>query len=121
MSLVKCEISLKADLHSFPDGVFGSISDLIDPTDSRPKDTLIIACSELGTAPDCVSFAKQERLVILQHLAASMPSKVECENYEGLSCDAIEQLFDVYQFRHVIICGLLRGGVIPYWLSLIHI
>ena len=78
MSLVKCKVSLRSNLHSFPENSFGSVADLVRPS-SRERDTLIIACSELGSAPDYASFANRERFVILQHLAASLPSKAECE------------------------------------------
>ncbi len=108
---------LKADLHRFPTGVFGSAGDLIRPTDVRERDTLMIACSELGTAPDNVSFAKPGRFVILQHIGASVPSKVECDNHEELAFDDVEALFDKCDFRHVIVCGRLDSGVIRYWLQ----
>ena len=116
MSLVKCKVSLRSNLHSFPENSFGSVADLVRPS-SRERDTLIIACSELGSAPDYASFANRERFVILQHLAASLPSKAECEMYDELCFIAIEQLFYKYDFRHVIVCGHLSGGAIPYWLS----
>ena len=117
MSLVKPRIELTADLHQFSKDVFGSITGLVRPLVARKKDTLIIACSELGTAPDIISFGKPEQFLILQHLAASIPSKSECEIYDGLSCEGLEQLFDKYEFRHVIICGTLGCGVIPFWLQ----
>ena len=116
MSLVKCKVSLRSNLHSFPENSFGSVADLVRPS-SRERDTLIIACSELGSAPDYASFANRERFVILQHLAASLPSKAECEMYDELCFIAIEQLFYKYDFRHVIVCGHLSGGAIPYWLT----
>ena len=116
MSLVKGKVSLKPNLHSFPQNTFGSVADLVRPP-SRQRDTLIIACSELGSAPDYASFADRERFVILQHLAASLPSKAECEMYDELCFIAIEKIFSQYDFRHVIVCGHLSGGAIPYWLS----
>jgi len=117
MSLVKSTFLLKADLHQFPANAFGSISELVDPRHARARDTLIVACSELGYAPDNLSFGNQERFVILQHLAASIPSESECATCEELSLDPISKLFDKYEFRHVIICGHLGSGVIPYWLE----
>ena len=108
MSLVKPRIALTADLHQFSKDVFGSITGLVRPLVARKKDTLIIACSELGTAPDSISFGKPEQFLILQHLAASIPSKSECEIYDGLSCEGLEQLFDKYEFRNVIILSLIH-------------
>lgn len=116
MSLVNCRLSLVQDLHEFPRGTFGSASDLIDPLRVRERDTLVIACSEQGAAPDNISFATPNRLVILQHLAASMPSQSDCQRYPGLSGDAIEMLFDRYDFLNVIVCGHLDCGVIRNWL-----
>ena len=109
--------ALKAGLHSFPQGVFGSTNELICPISARNRDTLIIACSEQGTAPNNVSFAKPDRFVILQHIGASVPSKADCEMYEGLSCDDVQVLFDRHLFRHIIICGHLGCGVIRCWLQ----
>ena len=117
MSIVKPRIALRTGLHQFHKDVFGSITGLLRPPVAREKDTLIIAPSELGAAPDYVSFGKPERFLVLQHLAASIPSKSECENHEGLSCEDLEQLFGKYEFRHVIICGHVGSGVIPFWLQ----
>ncbi len=109
-------VPLKAGLHHFPQGVFGSTGDLIHETNVRERDTLMIACSGQGFAPDNVSFARPDRFSVLQHIGASIPSKVECENHEGLSCDGIEKLFDRHDFRHVIVCGHLNCRVIRDWL-----
>ena len=117
MSRVIWKLSLKAGIHQFPPGVFGSTSDLIHPLEVRERDTLIIACSEQGAAPDNISFAEPERFIVLQHLAASMPSQAETERYEGLSCRDVERLFDKYDFRHVILCGHLGCRVISSWLQ----
>lgn len=116
MSLVNCKLSLMEGLHQFPPGVFGSSRDLIDPRDARTRDTLIIACSEQGAAPYNISFAQPNRCVVLQHLAASMPSKADCDRQAGLSYDGIERLFDKHEFRHVIVCGHFGCGVIRSWL-----
>ena len=117
MSMVNWELSLKEGLHQFPQRTFGSPSDLTNTWDARERDTLIIACSELGTAPDNISFAEPNRCVVLQHLAASIPSKDECDRHQVLSCDSIEKLFDKHEFRHVIVCGHLLCGVIRSWLK----
>ena len=61
MSMVNWELSLKEGLHQFPQRTFGSPSDLTNTWDARERDTLIIACSELGTAPDNISFAEPNR------------------------------------------------------------
>jgi len=116
MSLVDRKLSLQRGLHTFPRGIFGSINELMHPTEVRERDTLIIACSEQGASPDNISFATPNRCVVLQHLAASMPSLNECETYEELCCDEVESLFDKYEFRHVIVCGHLYCGVIRHWL-----
>ena len=117
MSMVNWELSLKEGLHQFPQRTFGSPSDLTNTWDARERDTLIIACSELGTAPDNISFTEPNRCVVLQHLAASIPSKDECDRHQVLSCDSIEKLFDKHEFRHVIVCGHLLCGVIRSWLK----
>lgn len=111
------KLSVRSSLHPFPQGAFGSTHDLIDPIKACDRDTLLIACSELGAAPDNVSILAPERLVVLQHIGASIPSKFECEEYEELSFADVANLFDEYSFRHVIICGHLNCQVIPYWLQ----
>ena len=117
VSLLKQRISLIADLHQFPKMSFGSIDSLLHPETFREPDTLFIACSELGSAPDNISFAPPERFTILQHLAATLPSKIACDLYEELSCEGIQQLFETYDFQHVIICGHLQCQVIQHWLQ----
>lgn len=109
--------SLKAGLHQFPPGAFGSTSDLIDSASARERDTLLFACSSQGSAPDNVSFATPGRFSIMQHIGASIPSIAECEEHENLSCDCIEELFNKHRYRHVIVCGHLGSMVIRNWLQ----
>ena len=116
-SLVEQKLELAKGLHRFPSNAFGSVRELLHPVNVREWDTLMVACSELGTAPDNVSFRTPNRCVILQHLAASIPSSRECANIDGLAFDDVEALFDKYDFRHVIICGHLHCGVIRSWLG----
>jgi len=116
VSLVNSKLSLKMGLHDFPQGIFGSVGELMRPIEVRERDTLIIACSEQGSAPDNVSFSTPNRSVILQNLAASMPSESDCQRHDGLCFDDVEKLFDRHEFRHVIVCGHLCCGVIRNWL-----
>lgn len=108
--------TLKAGLHHFAPEVFGCADDLINPKAVRERDTLMIACSEQGSAPNNVSFACPGRFSVLQHIGASIPSKVECD-VAGVSCDDVKQLFNKHDFRHVIVCGHLGCGVIRGWLQ----
>ena len=116
MSLVDRKFSLQRGLHRFPLHAFGSVEELMYPAEVRERDTLIVACAELGSAPDDISFHTPNRSVVLQHLAGSIPSKNESESIEGLTFDDVEALFDMYDFRHVIVCGHLYCGVIENWL-----
>ena len=116
MSVIDLKLALRSEIHDFPEGIFGSASQLTNLDIAREWDTLIIACSEQGAAPDQISFKTENRFAVLQHLAASIPSRAECATYEGLSCDEIEALFDKHEFRHVIVCGHLECGVIRNWL-----
>ena len=117
MSLVKTRVLLKADLHHFPENAFGSVASLVNPAGSRARDTLVIACSELGAAPDCISFGNRNRFLVLQHLAASIPSKSECEGDGRHSFRKIEKEFEKHDFRQLIVCGHLSCGVISHWLQ----
>ncbi|MEM7453308.1 MAG: carbonic anhydrase [Planctomycetota bacterium] len=111
------ELLLKKGLHRLPREVFGSPRDLIRPGETRERDTLLIACSELGAAPDNISCATPERFVVLQHLAASMPSLAECERFEGVSMLDVQRLFEDCEFCNVIVCGHLGCNVIRNWLN----
>jgi len=116
VSVVDRKFSLQPGLHQFPQNTFGSVQDLMHPAVVRKRDVLMVACSELGSAPDNVSFHTPNRCVVLQHLAASIPSRHESENIKGLAFDHVEALNDKYNFRHVIVCGHLHCGVIRNWL-----
>ncbi|WP_235990281.1 carbonic anhydrase [Bremerella alba] len=75
----------------------------------------MIACSDQGAAPNNVSFARPGRFLVLQHLAASIRP---ADDYAGNSVIAdIEFAFSQHAIKHVIICGHLGCGVIPYWLN----
>jgi carbonic anhydrase len=117
MSLVDRKLALKKGLHEFPGSAFGSVAGLLHPVHVRERDILMITCSELGVAPDNISFQTPNRCVILQHLAGSVPSKHECQAIEGLSFDDVANLFSKYDFRHIIVCGHLHCGVIRNWLA----
>ena len=117
MSVVKSRFSLRSDLHEFPKDGFGSVASLINPPETRARDTLIIACSELGAALDCLSFGDASRFLVLQHLAASMPSRRDIENDSRLSLEGVSRLFDKHQFSNLIVCGHLACQVIPHWLQ----
>jgi carbonic anhydrase len=117
MSLVDRKLSLRADLHQFPPNAFGSVDSLLHPDLTREFDTLMVTCSELGTAPDNVSFQTPNRCVTLQHLAASVPSRNESKRIKGLAFDSVEALFGKYRFRHIVVCGHLHCGVIRNWLG----
>ena len=110
-------VSLKDDLHQVRRCVFGSTSELVRDTAAGEATTLMIACSEQGTAPDNVSFAHPGSLVILQHLGACVASHQECEQHRDLSVNEIEKLFDEHDFRHVIVGGHFDCGVIRSWLQ----
>ena len=99
--------------HHLASSFFGSVDDLLDKSAAIDYDTLMIACSDHGTAPDNVSFARAGRMMILQHLAASVPSAIDCEN--GLDIEDIFSLLDNNPIRQIIVCGHLGCGVIPTW------
>lgn len=111
------QFELKEGIHEFPQTTFGLTSDLIQCASTQQQRILLIASSEQGAAPDNISFATGSSFVVLQHLAASVPSKKDCERYDGLSMKEVELLFDKYDFRHVVVCGHLECGVIRSWLK----
>ena len=117
MSLVDRKLTLREGLHEFPAGVFGTVDELLHSSQIRERDILMITCSELGAAPDEISFKTQNRCVILQHLAGSVPSSADCARIEGLAFDDVEAMFDKYDFRHIIVCGHLNCAVIRNWLG----
>jgi carbonic anhydrase len=117
MKLDKLQLTLKSGIHNFPRATFGSLAELIDCASLQQRKVLMIACSEQGAAPDQISFAKPDSLVVLQHLAASVPSRRDCEQNPEISCEDVQELFGKFDFRHIIVCGHLRCGVIRYWLK----
>lgn len=114
-------IQLESGLHQFSRDFFGDLKDLVDADKASYRDTLLIACSDHGAAPDNVSFAGHDRFLIVQHIGGSIPSKLECdegdEKYDGLSIKDIEATFEKYDFRCVIMCGHLGCGVLRNWLK----
>lgn len=108
-------IELETSLHKFKPEHFGTIDDFLANANRNERDTLMIACSDHGTAPDNVSFAGTERFFILQHLAACVPRPEdgELDNTFG----AIQLGFENYDLRHAVVCGHLNCGVIPKWLK----
>jgi len=108
-------IELESSLHKFKLKHFGRVDDFLSTADSNIRDTLMIACSDHGSAPDNVSFAGPDRFFILQHLAASVPAPDDskCDN----AFDSILYGFERYDIRHVVVCGHLGCRVIPNWLN----
>ena len=104
-------IELESSLHQFNPDHFGTVYDFVNTADSDQRDTLMIACSDHGTAPDNVSFAGPDRFFILQHLAASIPRPQDHEIDNTF--DGILVAFDGYDIRQIVICGHRGCGVIP--------
>jgi len=110
-------IQLDSSLHSFDPSTFGTIRDLLDKGQAKPRDALMFACSDQGCAPDNVSFAEPDRFCILQHIGSSIPSTQQCAEIEELNVDSITQLFNNFPVRHIVVCGHLDCDVIPNWLN----
>ena len=66
-------IQLDSSLHNFNPNHFGVPDDVLSTSNRNERDTLMLACAVVGTAPDNVSFASTDRFYILQHLAACVP------------------------------------------------
>lgn len=49
---------------------------------SAERDTLLVACSDHGTAPDNLLFAGESRLLIVQHLISSIASLAESAEFK---------------------------------------
>lgn len=97
-----------------PSHFFGEISELAEGAEADDCDTIMVACSDHGTAPDNVSFAKPGRLFILQRLAASIPGPHEC--VPGIDIEDICIGLERNSIRHIAVCGHLNCGVIRTWL-----
>lgn len=94
---------------------FGSVEDLLNSSAAKEFDTLLFACSDHGTAPDNVSFATPGRMMIVQHLGASIPRVSDCE--KGLDRADVLNLLLEKPIDKIIVCGHLGCGVIPTWLK----
>ena len=108
-------IPLDHKLHNFVPQHFGTLSDLLKEGRPGACDALMIACSDHGTAPDNISFARPGRFFILQHLVSSIPS---ADDYAAdMTTADIEYAFDSREIRHVIVCGHLQCGIIRNFLE----
>jgi carbonic anhydrase len=108
-------IPLDRELHNFAPEHFGMLSDLLEGAPSGECDTLMIACSDHGTAPDHVSFARPGRFFILQHLVSSVPAADDFE--EAMPAADIEYAMYSNEIRNVIVCGHLQCGIIRNFLQ----
>lgn len=113
-SCVRIVIELESSLHQFNPNHFGRLNDFLSTSMRRERDTLMIACSDHATAPQCVSFAGPERFCILQHLAASIPPTQN--QVDHLLAD-VQFALRQSDIRQIILCGHLGCGIIPYWLQ----
>ena len=94
--------------HPLDSTFFGAVEDLLDESTATEHDTLMIACSDHRTAPDNGSVAPPGRIMILQHLAASIPSAIECD--KGLDIEGTTRIMGEKTIRHIIECGTLAVG-----------
>ncbi|QDT64101.1 carbonic anhydrase [Calycomorphotria hydatis] len=108
-------IHLDSSLHCFDPSHFGMAGDFRVPPEGNQRDTLLIACSDQGTAPDNISVSNSDRFFILQHLAASVP-RPEDEAVDN-SFQSIAAVIANYDIRHVIVCGHLGCNVLRNWLK----
>jgi len=105
---------LDSSLHQFAIEHFGKASDFLSSAQSEQRDTLMIACSDQGGAPDDVSFAKPERFFVIQHLASSI--RPAGSRDDKSATEDIEFAFSQYKIEHVIVCGHTGCGVIRNWI-----
>ena len=101
--------------HTLVPEFYGSLENLVAPDTVKEYDILMIACSDHGSAPDNVSFAPPGRMMILQHLGASIPNRSECR--DGLNIAAINQILDEKPISQIIVCGHLNCQVIKTWIG----
>ena len=73
-------MKIKTGLRQFSTSQFGTLADWM--ATSSERDTLLVACSDHGTAPDNLSFAGESRLLIVQHLISSIPSLAESAEFK---------------------------------------
>lgn len=107
-------MKIKTGLHQFSTSQFGTLADWI--ATSAERDTLLVACSDHGTAPDNLSFAGESRLLIVQHLISSIPSLTESAEFK-LSLAEEERVIDDYPVRYLIVCGHVDCGIIRRWVT----
>lgn len=108
-------IQLESALHHFNPDDFGSLNDFLSTANKNERDTLMIACADHGTAPDNVSFAGTDRLLIIQQIAECVPPPEDRERNNLFG--SIELGFSSYNLRHALVCGHLSCGVIRNWLK----
>lgn len=84
---------------------FGTVSEFFQRSQSDQCDTLLIACSDQGLAPDQVSFAAPGRFFILQHLGAFVPAFPE--GLQDAAVANIQFALETKDIQHVVVCGHL--------------
>lgn len=105
---------LDSSLHHLPVEHFGTANDFLSSSNCIERDTLMIACSDQGVAPDHVSFAKPGRFFVIQHLASSIRPADDRDEKSAIA--DIEFAFSQHRIKHVIICGHTGCGVIRNWI-----
>lgn len=104
--------SLMTDIHQFNPDSFGTLEELTWSVRDCDQRLLVVACSEQGSAPDNISIADSNQLLIIQNLAAS----ISPPGTDGEPMGSIEFAIGMHGAQHAIVCGHSRCGVLKNWL-----
>jgi carbonic anhydrase len=106
---------LRKDIHNLPVDLFGTRADLTTAhSEVQGPVALMVACSEMGGAPDQASIFGPDDLVFLQNFGNFTPHS---ETGQNPGTETVLWALEERRVRNIIVCGHQKCGVFRHLLS----